>query len=50
MSAARKPAGKSPLTEIPGVGDRTAAVMEALGLGQVSDLRGRDPEELYLKE
>ncbi|MDE6455829.1 MAG: helix-hairpin-helix domain-containing protein [Dysosmobacter sp.] len=41
---------KSPLTEIPGVGDRTAAVMEALGLRQVSDLRGRDPEELYLKE
>ena len=41
---------KSPLTEIPGVGARTAAVMEALGLRQVSDLRGRDPEELYLKE
>lgn len=41
---------KSPLTEIPGVGVRTAAVMEALGLRQVSDLRGRDPEELYLKE
>ncbi|MCI9579318.1 MAG: Pathogenicity locus [Oscillibacter sp.] len=40
----------SPLTEIPGVGARTAAVMEALGLRQVSDLRGRDPEELYLKE
>ena len=36
--------------EIPGVGARTAAVMEALGLRQVSDLRGRDPEELYLKE
>ena len=41
---------KSPLTEIPGVGARTAAVMEALGLRQVSDLRGRDPEELYLRE
>ena len=41
---------KSPLTEIPGVGTRIAAVMEALGLRQVSDLRGRDPEELYLKE
>ena len=40
----------SPLTEIPGVGTRIAAVMEALGLRQVSDLRGRDPEELYLKE
>ncbi len=40
----------SPLREIPGVGERTAAVMEALGIRQVSDLRGRDPEELYLKE
>ena len=41
---------RSPLTEIPGVGDRIAAVMEALGIREVSDLRGRDPEELYLKE
>lgn len=41
---------KSPLTEIPGVGNRIAAVMEALGIRRVSDLRGRDPEELYLKE
>ena len=41
---------KSPLTEIPGVGDRIAAVMEALGIREVADLRGRDPEELYLRE
>ena len=41
---------KSPLREIPGVGARIAAVMEALGILEVSDLRGRDPEELYLKE
>lgn len=41
---------RSPLTEIPGVGDRIAAVMEALGIRKVSDLRGRDPEELYLRE
>jgi len=41
---------KSPLTEIPGVGPRIAAVMEALGIRQVPDLRGRDPEELYLRE
>ena len=41
---------RSPLTEIPGVGDRIAAVMEALGIREVSDLRGRDPEELYLRE
>ncbi|MCI8330039.1 MAG: Pathogenicity locus [Oscillibacter sp.] len=41
---------KSPLREIPGVGEQTAAVMEALGIRQVSDLRGRDPEELYVRE
>ncbi len=41
---------KSPLTKIPGVGDRIAAVMEALGIRETADLRGRDPEELYLKE
>lgn len=47
MSAAGK---GSPLTEIPGVGDRTAAVMEALGIRETADLQGRDPEELYWKE
>ncbi len=41
---------KSPLTEIPGVGAKTASVMERLGIRQVSDLAGRDPEELYLQE
>ena len=41
---------KSPLTEIPGVGERIASVMEAVGIRTVSDLRGRDPEELYAKE
>ena len=41
---------RSPLTEIPGVGDRIAAVMEALGIREISSLRGRDPEELYLRE
>ena len=30
---------RSPLQEIPGVGERIAAVMEALGIHQVSDLR-----------
>ncbi len=40
----------SPLTEIPGVGARIAAVMETLGIRRVADLRGRDPEELYLRE
>ena len=41
---------KSPLTEIPGVGPRIAAVMEALGIRQISDLRGGDPEALYRRE
>lgn len=41
---------KSPLTEIPGVGTRIAAVMEALGIRETADLRGRDPEALYLQE
>ena len=41
---------RSPLRDIPGVGPRTAAVMEALGVRQVSDLCGQDPEALYLRE
>lgn len=41
---------RSPLEEIPGVGRRIAAVMEGLGIRQVSDLRGQDPEALYLRE
>ncbi|MCI8801991.1 MAG: Pathogenicity locus [Oscillibacter sp.] len=41
---------KSSLRDIPGVGPRTAAVMEALGVRQVSDLCGQDPEALYLRE
>ena len=41
---------RSLLEEIPGVGRRTASVMEALGIHRPSDLRGRDPEELYLQE
>lgn len=41
---------KHPLEVIPGVGPRTASVMEALGIHVVSDLRGRNPEELYRLE
>ncbi len=41
---------KSPLLTIPGVGPKIAAVMEKLGIRQASDLKGRDPEELYLRE
>lgn len=38
---------KHPLEEIPGVGCVVAQNMEALGIREVSDLAGRDPEELY---
>ena len=41
---------RSPLEEIPGVGRRIAAVMESLGIRQAADLRGQDPEALYLRE
>ena len=41
---------KSPLEEIPSVGRRIAAVMEAMGIHQISDLQGRDPEDLYRRE
>ena len=41
---------KSPLQEIPSVGPRIAGVMEQLGIRQVCDLPGRDPEELYRLE
>lgn len=38
---------KSPLEVIPGVGPRIAKAMEDLGIRRVSDLAGRDPEELF---
>ena len=41
---------KYPVEEIPGVGPRIAKVMEELGIRQVSDLRGKDPEKLYQLE
>ncbi len=41
---------KHPLEVIPGVGPRIAGVMERLGIRQVTDLRGRDPEDLYRRE
>jgi hypothetical protein len=38
---------KSPLEVIPGVGPSIAADLEELGVREVTDLRGRDPQELY---
>lgn len=40
-------AKKSALEIIPGVGKSMAADLESLGIREVSDLSGRDPEELY---
>ena len=40
----------SPLEVIPGVGSRIAKVMEALGIREIPDLIGQDPEELYRRE
>jgi hypothetical protein len=43
----RTPPGWKPLTEIPGVGPSIAQDLWALGIRAVSDLNGRDPQELY---
>ena len=40
---------KSPLQVIPGIGPRLAKDLEGLGLKQVQDLKGRDPQALYEK-
>lgn len=37
------------LLEIPGVGPRTAELMNLLGISRVDDLRKKDPEELYAR-
>ncbi|MDD5457355.1 MAG: helix-hairpin-helix domain-containing protein [Candidatus Margulisbacteria bacterium] len=37
----------NPLMEIPGVGKSIAADLNELDIKKVSDLRGRNPEELY---
>ncbi len=37
----------SNLREIPGIGPSMEQVLRDLGIHRVSDLRGRDPEELY---
>lgn len=38
---------RSPLEAIPGVGPRIARSMAAIGIREVADLKGRDPEELF---
>lgn len=41
---------KSDLRRIPGVGKNIEADLMALGITCVDDLRGRDPEALYLQD
>ena len=38
---------RDPLQEIPGVGPSIARDLRLLGIERVSDLRGRNPEQLY---
>lgn len=41
---------KTDLQTIPGVGKNMAGHLKALGMTCVEDLRGQDPEELYLRD
>ncbi len=38
---------KSPLTIIPGVGESIAKDLEEIGIQEVKDLAGKDPEKLF---
>ena len=40
---------KDPLQEIPGVGKSIAKDLRALGITRVEQLRGRNPERLYVE-
>ncbi len=37
----------SPLREIPGIGPSIAAYLAGVGIREVADLKGRDPEAIY---
>lgn len=39
----------SELEKIPGVGKKTAEDLKLLGIVRIADLKGKDPEELYLR-
>lgn len=41
---------RSDLRRIPGVGKNIEADLMALGINSVADLKGRDPEQLYLQD
>ena len=39
----------NPLTEIPGVGQSIANELKKIGIKKISDLKSKNPEELYFK-
>ena len=49
MSAAGKESALRELRQIPGVGESIAEDLWQLGIRSINDLRGKDPEDLYLK-
>ena len=49
MNTASKQLGLKALQEIPGVGKSIAEDLWELGIHRVADLRGKDPERLYIK-
>lgn len=50
MEQKNKDAIKSDLKIIPGIGKRIEQHLMNIGIHTVQDLRGRDPEELYLQD
>ncbi len=40
---------KDPLTVIPGIGKSLAEDLRNIGITEVADLKGKDPEEMYKK-
>ncbi len=52
MKTKTKPVNKSKsgqLEQIPGVGGKIAQALRDIGIGRISDLKGRNPEKLYRK-
>ncbi len=49
MNTASKQLSVKALREIPGVGPSIAEDLWYLGIRKVADLRGKDPEKLYIK-
>jgi len=41
---------KTDLTLIPGVGKKTKQSLQNIGINSVEDLKGKNPEDLYIKD